>query len=172
MRRLQRAVGTAASPPQLLLLAASILSAILLHGDSLNEGAATDGDGSGSSSSSSSSSSSTSPLGDAARWQAVIDRCVPAIVSLRTNATRSFDTTSPGASQATGFVVDAEQGLILTNRHVVHPGPIVADALFQNHEEVPLTAVYRDPIHDFGLFRFDPKHLKHLKHLNYTFLGK
>lgn len=52
------------------------------------------------------------------------------------NATRSFDTSGPGASQATGFVVDAEQGLVLTNRHVVQDGPVLAEALFQNHEEV------------------------------------
>ena len=51
---------------------------------------------------------------------------------------RAFDTTSPGSSQATGFVVDAEKGLILTNRHVVCPGPVVAEAIFVNHEEVPL----------------------------------
>ena len=33
-------------------------------------------------------------------------------------------------AQATGFVVDAERGLILTNRHVVTPGPVVAEAVF------------------------------------------
>jgi S1-C subfamily serine protease len=29
--------------------------------------------------------------------------------------------------------------------------------------QVPLRAVYRDPVHDFGLFQFDPKNLRHLK---------
>jgi hypothetical protein len=29
-------------------------------------------------------------------------------------------------------------------------------AVFAYHEEVPITAVYRDPIHDFGIFKFDP----------------
>ena len=52
------------------------------------------------------------------------------------NATRAFDTSGPGASQATGFIVDAKQGLVLTNRHVVQSGPVLAEALFQNHEEV------------------------------------
>ena len=55
---------------------------------------------------------------------------------LQVNATRAFDTSGPGASQATGFIVDAKQGLVLTNRHVVQSGPVLAEALFQNHEEV------------------------------------
>ena len=33
---------------------------------------------------------------------------------------------------------------------------MVAQATFLNKEEVSLTAVYRDPVHDFGFFRFDP----------------
>lgn len=115
--------------------------------------------------------------------------------------------------------MDAEQGLILTNRHVVRAGPNVPEALFFNHEEVcemgpslemnskiaygpsrdnsflkasaqlharpctskplptlsacpipstprpqvPLRALYRDPVHDFGLFQYDPKSLRHVK---------
>ncbi|KAL3672447.1 hypothetical protein V7S43_001746 [Phytophthora oleae] len=64
---------------------------------------------------------------------------------------------------ATGFVVDMEHGLILTNRHVVTPGPVVADAIFLNKEEVDLIFVYRDPVHDFGFYRFDPKKFKFLQ---------
>ena len=49
-----------------------------------------------------------------------------------------------------GFVVDARRGLILTNAHVVRPGPVVATAIFANHEEADVHAVYSDPEHDFG----------------------
>jgi S1-C subfamily serine protease len=45
---------------------------------------------------------------------------------------------------------------LLTNRHVLRPGPVVAEAVFQNREEVPLRALYADPVHDFAFFRFDP----------------
>eukprot|EP00729_Bicosta_minor_P026731 gene26731-20997_t len=90
------------------------------------------------------------PVGEHSdRWRNVIDNCVPAIVSLKMNSPRNFDTEKPGASQATGFVVDKERGLILTNRHVVHEGPVIAEAIFHNHERVPVKAVYRDPVHDF-----------------------
>ena len=70
---------------------------------------------------------------------------------------------TPGTSTATGFVIDAEQGLILTNRHVVTPGPVVAEAVFQNNEEVDVQAVYRDPVHDFGIFRFDPARVRFME---------
>jgi pro-apoptotic serine protease NMA111 len=36
---------------------------------------------------------------------------------------RAFDTDWNQSTQATGFVVDAERGIVLTNRHVVMPGP-------------------------------------------------
>ncbi len=100
-------------------------------------------------------------LGTAARaqsngWQKTIDRVTPAVVALRVNSPRAFDGGTTGYSVATGFVVDAERGLILTNRHVVTPGPVVAEAVFLDNEEVDVRAVYRDPVHDFGFFRFDP----------------
>lgn len=89
-------------------------------------------------------------------WEATLEQVKPAVVSIRVTATRSFDTQDAQFSYATGFIVDAEQGLILTNRHVVQPGPIVAEAILANNEEIALTPVYRDPVHDFGFFRFDP----------------
>ncbi|MCK6502612.1 trypsin-like peptidase domain-containing protein [Myxococcota bacterium] len=96
-------------------------------------------------------------------WEATLDRVVPAVVSIKVNATRAFDTESAGSSVATGFVIDAERGLILTNRHVVQPGPVVARAIFQNHEEVELQPLYRDPVHDFGIFRFDPAQVRFME---------
>lgn len=58
-----------------------------------------------------------------------------------------------GGYTATGFIVDAERGIILTNRHVVSPAPIVAQAVLTNYEEVDLLPVYRDPVHDFGFMK-------------------
>ena len=42
-------------------------------------------------------------------------------------------------------------------------GPCVSEAVFLNHEEVALRPVYRDPVHDFGFFRFDPGDLRFMK---------
>jgi S1-C subfamily serine protease len=81
--------------------------------------------------------------------------------------------------------VDRERGLILTNRHVVTPGetlldwtrvgtgstdslrssqgPIIAEAILKNKEEVRIYPVYRDPVHDFGVFRFSVKDIKYME---------
>jgi S1-C subfamily serine protease len=96
-------------------------------------------------------------------WTDTLERISSGVVSIRVDSTRAFDTEWNSSSQATGFVVDAEQGLILTNRHVVTPGPVVAEAIFRNNEEVRLTPVYRDPVHDFGFFRYDPADLRYIE---------
>jgi len=96
-------------------------------------------------------------------WSTMLDRVATGIVSIRIDLARSFDTERNVSTQATGFVVDAEKGLILTNRHVVTPGPVRAEALFLNQEEISLTPVYRDPVHDFGLFRYDPDSLRYIQ---------
>ncbi|MBT4836570.1 MAG: PDZ domain-containing protein [Methylococcales bacterium] len=98
-----------------------------------------------------------------AEWSDVIKTVSSGIVSLKINAVRAFDTKTNSSTIATGFVVDAEHGIILTNRHVLQPGPVTAEALFSNHEKVTLKALYYDPIHDFGFFQYDPKALKYIK---------
>ena len=98
-----------------------------------------------------------------AAWRDTIERISPAVVSIQVDGTRAFDTEWNESSQATGFVVDAERGLILTNRHVVTSGPVRAVAILTNQEELELTPVYRDPVHDFGFYRYDPQSLKYIK---------
>ncbi len=96
-------------------------------------------------------------------WVGTLERISTGVVSIRVDSTRAFDTGWNSSSQATGFVVDSKRGLILTNRHVVTPGPVVAEAIFLNNEEVRLTPVYRDPVHDFGFFRYDPDDLVYIE---------
>ena len=96
-------------------------------------------------------------------WVGTIEKISSGIVSIRVDSTRAFDTEWNSSTQATGFVVDAKRGLILTNRHVVTPGPVVAEAIFLNNEEVRLTPIYRDPVHDFGFFRYDPRGLRYIE---------
>jgi S1-C subfamily serine protease len=96
-------------------------------------------------------------------WNRTLERISSGVVSIRIDSTRSFDTERNQSSQATGFVVDAERGLILTNRHVVTPGPVRAQAVFLNQEEVELVPVYRDPVHDFGFFHYEPRELQFMR---------
>ena len=73
---------------------------------------------------------------ETATWSKTLQQVADSVVTLRVDAARAFDTAGSSTTQATGFVVDAERGLILTNRHVVQSGPIIAEALFSNREEV------------------------------------
>jgi len=95
-------------------------------------------------------------------WEQTIDRVSPGIVSIRVTQPRSFDTEGASISNGTGFVVDAERGILLTNRHMVHAGPVRAEATFSDNETVTLTQLYRDPVHDFGFYQFDPNALQYM----------
>ncbi|EEB08124.2 serine protease [Schizosaccharomyces japonicus yFS275] len=93
-------------------------------------------------------------------WDFTIKRVVRSIVSIRGSVLRSFDTENAGSFCATGFVVDKNLGIILSNRHVVSPAPITARASFINYEEIDIYPLYRDPVHDFGFFRYNPSALR------------
>ena len=98
-----------------------------------------------------------------ANWAQTLERIATGVVTIQIDSTRAFDTEWNTTAQATGFVIDAKRGLILTNRHVVTPGPVTAQAIFLNREEVQLYPVYRDPVHDFGIYRYDPAKLRFIK---------
>ena len=89
---------------------------------------------------------------DTAEWQRTIEKVVRNVVSIRFCQTCSFDTDEAITSEATGFVVDAERGYILTNRHVVCAGPFWGYCVFDNHEEVgnPVEEVVRNWADDCG----------------------
>ncbi|QPG76238.1 hypothetical protein FOA43_003624 [Brettanomyces nanus] len=97
------------------------------------------------------------------QWQETVNKVVKAVVSIHFMQVEDFDTESAMCSEATGFVVDASLGLILTNRHVVGSGPFIGYAVFDNHEECEVKPIYRDPVHDFGFLKFNPADIKYMK---------
>jgi S1-C subfamily serine protease len=96
-------------------------------------------------------------------WQRAIEKVVRSVVSVKFSHPYAFDTEISKTSEATGFIVDAERGLVLTNRHVVGPGPFSGYIVFSNQEEVEVHTIYRDPIHDFGFLKFDAKAVKYME---------
>ncbi|CAO3579622.1 unnamed protein product [Absidia cylindrospora] len=77
-------------------------------------------------------------------WQDTIESIVKAIVSIRFSMVAAFDTEGPDTSEASGFIVNAK------------------NAICHDHEEVDVYPIYRDPIHDFGFLKFDPKKIKYM----------
>jgi len=94
------------------------------------------------------------------KWAKVIEELRPAIVALRVTCLRSFEDDHAATLLGTGFIVDHACGLILTGRRVVGVGPVRATATFDCCEELDVEVLYRDPVHDFGFFRFDPGKLR------------
>ncbi|NNM13616.1 MAG: PDZ domain-containing protein, partial [Gammaproteobacteria bacterium] len=103
------------------------------------------------------------PLNTSAQWQKTLDHISNGVISIRVDGTRAFDTDWNQSTQATGFIVDKQRGIILTNRHVVMGGPAIAEGVFLNHEEIELKPIYRDPVHDFGFFQYNPEQLKFIE---------
>ena len=69
------------------------------------------------------------------KWQAIIIYTVPAVVSIKFARPYSFDTDTAGIGEATGFIINAERGYILTNRYIIGPGPFWSHYIFDNYEE-------------------------------------
>lgn len=98
---------------------------------------------------------------NAEQWKATLERAVKGIVSIEYTTLRSFDLLAAGSYMATGFVVDRTNGIILSNRHIITPGPTTSTALFSKYEKLPLVPVYFDPVHDFGFYKYDPGRIKY-----------
>ena len=98
-----------------------------------------------------------------AGWKEIIDQAKLSVLMIEIETLADLENESPGCYQATGFVVDAEKGIILTNRHVVGASPSTARATFSNKEKISIKPLYYDPLHDFGFYRFNPRDLRFSK---------
>lgn len=100
---------------------------------------------------------------ESTEWQITLKNVIPSVVAIRFCRPYKFDMEHQTSGEATGFIVDAERGLIMSNRHVIGTGPFLGFAVFSNHEECEVTPIYRDPEHDFGFLRFDPSQIKYIQ---------
>lgn len=67
---------------------------------------------------------------------------------------------STGAWSGTGFVVNKEKGIILTNRHVIGEATASTfEVAFFNGREADAVVLYTDPLLDFGFLKVDPEEL-------------
>ncbi|KAJ2857963.1 hypothetical protein J3B02_000620 [Coemansia erecta] len=113
--------------------------------------------------SSASSVNSLSIENDKTKWNFMQVRLRDSIVAIQCTAAHCFDTDEAGCSNATGFVVDADLGIIVSNRHVMGSGPSYHKGVFFNNTEIFLQPCFYDPINDFSIFRYDPAELKTFK---------
>lgn len=60
-----------------------------------------------------------------------------------------------GAAQGTGFVVDADAGLVVTNRHISTVSPAIYRLRFFDGSVAPARVLYYDVSQDFAILKFN-----------------
>ncbi len=98
----------------------------------------------------------TANVNAAHNWTEQIAAFKPMVVNVETASEVVFETESKGTSFATGFVVDAERGIIATNRHVTGSSPAYVKINFHDGSFTEANILYYDPTHDFGFYKIDP----------------
>ena len=89
-------------------------------------------------------------------WTEQIASFKPMVVNVETASEVVFETETKGTSFATGFVVDAERGIIATNQHVTGTSPANIKINFHDGSFTEANILYYDPTHDFGFYKIDP----------------
>ena len=89
-------------------------------------------------------------------WTEQIADFKPMVVNVETSSEVVFETETKGTSFATGFVVDAERGIIATNRHVTGSSPAYVKINFHDGSFTEAQILYYDPTHDFGFYQINP----------------
>ena len=88
-------------------------------------------------------------------WTEQIAAFKPMVVNVETSSEVVFEAESKGTSFATGFIVDAERGIIATNRHVTGSSPSYVKINFYDGSFTEAEVLYYDPTHDFGFYRIN-----------------
>ncbi len=78
------------------------------------------------------------------------------VVNVEKLVTVGLNSEYAGQFRASGFIVDAKQGLIATNRHVTGTSPSIVKITFENGSSTEANLVYYDAWHDFGIYKVDP----------------
>ena len=89
-------------------------------------------------------------------WTEQVAAYKPMVVNIETSSEIVFETEAKGTSFATGFVVDAERGIIATNRHVTGSSPAYIKINFHDGSFTEARILYYDPTHDFGFYQINP----------------
>lgn len=84
---------------------------------------------------------------------ALLETLIPAVVSIRTQETRR----AFGNAQTifgTGFLVDKEKGIIVTNRHIAAVNnPAAYEATWEDGSVTDLKLIWNDPVNDFAFLQ-------------------
>ncbi|MFN0205577.1 MAG: trypsin-like peptidase domain-containing protein [Planctomycetota bacterium] len=95
---------------------------------------------------------------DTADWNTVVVKSAQAVVSIRSRIRVPVGRDEAGPFEGSGFVVDGQNGLVATNRHVAGEGVVLdLEIQFFDRSSTSASLVFADPLHDFAFLKFDPK---------------
>lgn len=80
--------------------------------------------------------SSIGSADEAKKWETVTQQARKSIGQLNVSIYQHVDIEKPGTHKGTGFYVDEKEGFVLTNKHVVGPGPCLGFIVFEGNIEV------------------------------------
>ena len=89
-------------------------------------------------------------------WTDRLSEFKSSVVNIEKSSEIVFATEEQGTSFGTGFIVDAELGLIATNAHVAGTSPSYVKVHFHDGSFTEAWTLYYDPTHDFAFYQIDP----------------
>lgn len=87
---------------------------------------------------------------------AMVAQLKPGVVNIEVSVQHGLNTEATGKRTGTGFIVDAERGIIATNRHVVGTSPALIKIVFEDGSTAEARIWYYDAWHDFAFIKLEP----------------
>ncbi|MFH1723125.1 MAG: trypsin-like peptidase domain-containing protein [Elusimicrobiota bacterium] len=85
----------------------------------------------------------------------LVQELKPTVVNIEISVQHGLNTEGTGVNKGTGFIVDAERGIIATNRHVVGTSPGRIKIVFEDGRTAEARHWHYDNWHDFAFIRLD-----------------
>ena len=99
---------------------------------------------------------------------ALIDKLTHSIVSINVENSVSFLNEYQGQWMGSGAIVDAQRGIIVTNKHLVGISPLssLQIKLYNGYVIKNAKLIYTHPWHDFSFIQYSPNELKNYSEIN------
>ena len=95
-------------------------------------------------------------VGFAVSLESILEKANRYTVEIYNSIERPFIEEDSYAGKGTGFLVNKEKGLIITNAHVSGSSPATNEVNFKNEEPIPAKQVYIDPELDLAILKVEP----------------
>lgn len=86
----------------------------------------------------------------------LVGQLKPGVVNIEISVQHGLNAETSGKRTGTGFIVDAERGIIATNRHVVGTSPGQIKIVFEDGSTAQARQWFYDVWHDFAFIKLEP----------------